>query len=231
MPISPLIAAIFTAASLPITRPPSVSPGPCNEATSEPSLIMPAMHNIRFLYPASGFRLPAGPGAARPDPASGFRLPASRGPATHVCRATKTFWTTGGRRVEIYFGIFVLFWDFRKAWRRVLPLGPLELFSWESLQGVVARNHHHESHCKESLQGVIVRSYYKESLPGVIVARSHCKESLQGVIARSHYKESLQGVIARSHCKESLQGVIARSHESHCAPSAWSQVQVARTRS
>ena len=39
-----------------------------------------------------------------------------------------------------------------------------------------ARNHHHESHCKESLQAVI--------------ARSHCKESWQGVIARSHGKES-----------------------------------------
>ena len=29
------------------------------------------------------------------------------------------------------------------------PLESLELFSWESLQGVIARSHHHESHCKE----------------------------------------------------------------------------------
>ena len=115
----------------------------------------------------------------------------------------------------------------------------------------------HESHCKESLQGVIARSHCKESLQGVI-ARSHGKESLQGVIARSHCKESWQGVIARSHCKESLQGVLrviasckepsasckctelsssckrkepsARSQVqgAKCKePSAWSQVQVA----
>ena len=74
----------------------------------------------------------------------------------------------------------------------------------------------HESHCKASLQGIIImkviaRSHCKESFH-----ESHCKESLQGGVARSHCKESLQGVIARSHCKESLQGVIARSHESPC---------------
>ena len=61
----------------------------------------------------------------------------------------------------------------------------------------------HESHCEESLQGIIIMK---------IIARSHCKESLQGVIARSHCKESLQGVMR----------VIASCKE----PSSWSQVQL-----
>ena len=97
----------------------------------------------------------------------------------------------------------------------------------------------HESHCKESLQGIIImkviarshckESSMKESLQGVI-ARSHCKESLQGVIARSHCKlqvqesshckESLQGVIARSHCKQSLQGVKYCKEQVHSESSA-----------
>ena len=52
----------------------------------------------------------------------------------------------------------------------------------------------HESHCKESLQGIIIMK---------VIARSHCKESLQGVIARSHCKESLQGVVrVIASCKE-----------------------------
>ena len=74
---------------------------------------------------------------------------------------------------------------FPKAWRRVLPLGSLGFKEFKSLAGLIARNRHCKSHCKESLQGVIARSHCKESWQGVIARQCHCKESLQGVIARS----------------------------------------------
>ena len=96
-----------------------------------------------------------------------------------------------------------------------------------SLQGVITRNHHHESHCKVSLQGIII-------MQGVIARshESHCK--LQGAkCMESSASCKCKELSASCKCKESSarsQVQVGSAWSQVQVASAWSQVQVASAR-